>query len=464
MSRAVAATPPDRDRVLDLLRAGALALVVLGHTSMGVIGWTDAGPQVNTALDFYPWAQWATWGLQIMPLFFVAGGAANARSWRSTELAYAPWLWRRVARLMRPVWVYLAIMAPASALATVALPEGWAAPLLGLATQLLWFVGVYVVVCALTPVLARLHAWHPLAGPVGWLVAVALVDWLRIGLGIGPVGLLTFVLAWAFAAQLGLLLDDGVLRGRRGLGAAAAAVAANLVLINAGPYPISMVGGSPGERFSNMAPPSLALALHALALAGLAGASRPVLARLAHRRRVWWAATAVNLTAMTLYLWHLPALITLVAASHALGLDRPVAWTADGPAPAPGYWTWTVLFVVIDLACVIGVVRVLWVVEVGRLPGWDRPARSVPPTRAAERACSIAAATGAGVIGVGTLMLSATGLAGFPTRVTHFAGVPLNAVVAIALMVGGGLLVRAAGSQQHATSQKVSPNSNLALP
>jgi fucose 4-O-acetylase-like acetyltransferase len=445
----VAATPPDRDRVLDLLRAGALAVVVLGHTSMGVIAWTEAGPQVNTALDYYPWAQWATWGLQIMPLFFVAGGAANARSWRSASAAYAPWLWRRVARLLRPVWLYLAIMAPASALASFALPEGWAEPLLGLATQLLWFVGVYVMVCALTPVLVALHARHPLAGPAGWLAAVALVDWLRIGLGIAPVGLLTFVLAWAFTAQLGLLFDDGRLRGLRGLGTAALAWAANLVLITSGPYPISMIGGSPGERFSNMAPPSLALALHALALAGLAGAARPALARLAQRPRVWWAATAVNLTAMTLYLWHLPVLITLVATSHVLGLDRPVTWTAVGPAPAPGYWTWTILFVAVDLLCVVGVVRVLWVAEAGHLPGWDRPARSGPPGHGSESARSVEAACGVGLVGVGTLMLASTGLAGFPTRITHFAGVPLNAVAAIALMLAGGFLVRGAGSTAH---------------
>jgi hypothetical protein len=261
------------------------------------------------------------------------------------------------------------------------------------------------------------------------------------------VGLLTFVLSWAFTAQLGLLFDEGRLRGWRGLGTAAAAVSANLMLVTWGPYPISMIGGSPGERFSNMAPPSLALALHALALAGLAGAARPALRRLADRPRVWWAATAVNLTAMTLYLWHLPVLITLVATSHALGLDRPVAWTAAGPAPAPGYWAWTILFVIVDLACVVGVVRVLWVFEVGRLPGWDRPPRTGPPSRAPERACSAAAATGAAVIGVGTLMLAATGLAGFPTRVAHFAGVPINATVAIGFMLAGGLLVRAAGSQ-----------------
>jgi hypothetical protein len=43
-------------------------------------------------------------------------------------------------------------------------------------------------------------------------------------------------------------------------------------------------------------------------------------------------------------------------------------------------------------------------------------------------------------------MLAAIGLVGFPTRVTSFAGIPLNAVAAIGLMALGGLLVRHAGS------------------
>jgi fucose 4-O-acetylase-like acetyltransferase len=451
--------------VLDLLRAGALALVVLGHSSMGVIGWTEQGPQINTALDFYPWASWATWLLQIMPLFFVAGGAANARSWRATELAYAPWLWRRVARLMRPVWVYLLIMAPLSGLVSAVAPAGWSEPLLGLATQLLWFIGVYVVVCALTPLMVRADARHPLLAPVSLLVGVALVDWVRIGVGIAPVGLLNFVLAWVFAAQLGLLLDAGLLRGWRGGGTALAAMSANLLLIGLGPYPISMVGGSPGERFSNMTPPSLALALHALALAGLAGAARPMLARLAQRGPVWRAATAVNLTAMTLYLWHLPVLITMVAVTHLLGLDRPVDWTTDGPAPAPGYWVWTLVFLVVVLACVAGVVRVLWVAEAGRLPGWDRPARTGTLPGSQERPRSAQAAAGAAVIGIGTLMLAATGLAGFPTRVADFAGVPLNAPAAMTLMVLGGLLVRGAGSARRAPDRHPDvTNDRLTLP
>ncbi|MGB7979170.1 MAG: acyltransferase, partial [Candidatus Nanopelagicales bacterium] len=398
VARAVAATPADRDRVLDLMRAAALAVVVLGHATMGLVGWRPDGPVVNNTLSVYPWAPWATWALQIMPLFFVAGGAVNARSWRTGRDTYAPWLWRRVARLLRPVWVYLLIMAPASALISAVAPANWSAPLLGLATQLLWFIGVYVVVCALTPLAVRAHRANPLLGPVALLAGVLAVDIARLGLGLPPaLGLLNFVLVWAFAAQLGQVLDDGLLRGVRGLLAATGAVAANLALTGAGPYPTSMVG-LPGETFSNMAPPSLVLALHALALAGAVGAIAPALARLADRPRAWTATTAVNLTAMTLYLWHLPVLISMVAIAHLLGLDRPVTWVAaDQAVPGPGFWLWTIPYFVVFLAGVAGVVRLLWPVEQGRLPGWDRPAR----TRAdpgTERRASVAAACGSAAI------------------------------------------------------------------
>ena len=148
-----------------------------------------------------------------------------------------------------------------------------------------------------------------------------------------------------------------------------------------GPYPRSMVGMR-GEPFSNMTPPSLVLALHTVALAGLVGAARPALARLAAGRRVWTGTTAINLTAMTLYLWHLPVLIALYAGLHGLGLDRPVHWAADGyPIPGPGFWLWTLAFLAVYLACVVGVVRLMWPAEVGRLPGWDRPARKAPTER-----------------------------------------------------------------------------------
>ena len=458
VARAVAATPHDRDRVLDLMRAGALALVVLGHGCVGVVAWTATGPIVSSLLAVYGWLAWGTWLLQIMPLFFLAGGAANARSWRSAVARlgdptagtpYAAWAWGRVARLLRPVWAYLLIMAPVSGLLSVLAPTSWSEPLLGLATQLLWFIGVYVVVCALTPLAVRAHRRSPWLAPPLLLGVVALIDLARLGLGLPmALGLLNFVFVWALAAQLGLLFDDRLLRGWRGLALAGGALTANLLLMTVGPYPISMIGVT-GDRFSNMAPPSLALALHTVVLAGLAGWARPALARLAERRRVWHATTAINLTAMTLYLWHLPVLIALVAGLHLVGLDRPVLLDAAGhPVPAPGFWLSLLPFLALFLACVAGMVRLLWPVEVGRLPGWDRPARTQQRGVAGERRAGAAAGLGAAAVGVGTLALASTGLSGFPTRVAHFAGVPLNSLAAIGLMLGGGLLVRHAGAER----------------
>jgi hypothetical protein len=139
-------------------------------------------------------------------------------------------------------------------------------------------------------------------------------------------------------------------------------------------------------------------------------------------------------------------LIGLYAGLHALGLDRPVDWTADGwPVPGPGFWLWTVAFLALFLACVVGVVRVMWPAEVGPLPGWDRPTRTQRLGRSESRRGALAGA-GAAVIGIGTLMLAATGLAGFPLRVTWFAGVPLNALAAMLLMALGGLMVRHGGA------------------
>ncbi len=447
----MAATPADRDRVLDLLRAAALVVVVLGHATMGLVGWRAEGPVVNNTLTVYGWAPWATWALQIMPLFFIAGGAVNARSWRSTPLTYSAWQWRRVERLLRPVWVYLLVMATVSAGVSALAPSGWDEPLLRLATQLLWFVGVYVLVCAATPLAVRAHRTSPVIGPALLLTGVLVVDWARLGLGLPAVlGLLNFALAWTFAAQLGLALDAGLLRRWRGVLVAACAVAANIALTSAGPYPTSMVG-LPGESFSNMAPPSLVLCLHSLALAGVAGASRPALAALAGRARVWAGTTAVNLTAMTLYLWHLPVLIAMVTLLHLADLDRPVTWrSVDLAVPGPAFWMWTVPYLALYAAGVAGVVRLAWPVELGSLPGWDRPARGGTGGRRSERRAGAATVAGSLLVCTGTLAISATGLAGFPWRVTSFAGVPLNAAAAIGVMLLGGLLVRRAGTRRPA--------------
>ncbi len=77
-------------------------------------------------------------------------------------------------------------------------------------------------------------------------------------------------------------------------------------------YPASMVG-VPGEGMSNLDPPTLAVVTFGLAQCGLALLLRERL-RHAMRRPVAWAAVAlVNLSAMTIFLWHQTALMATTA-------------------------------------------------------------------------------------------------------------------------------------------------------
>ncbi|GIU93155.1 MAG: hypothetical protein KatS3mg011_2061 [Acidimicrobiia bacterium] len=95
----------ERNRYIDFLRAAAILMVVIGH-------WLVAAPYVDSdgvltaghLLADLPWTRWLTWLFQVMPVFFLVGGYANAASWHSAHPGpYGHWLQRRVIRLLRPV-------------------------------------------------------------------------------------------------------------------------------------------------------------------------------------------------------------------------------------------------------------------------------------------------------------------------------------------------------------------------
>lgn len=452
-ARAAAETPADRDRVVDGARAAALLVVVAGHVVMAVVAWPDGVPVLGNLLAAYPWTQALTWLLQIMPLFFFAGGAANALSWvrhRARGGPYAAWLWGRGRRLLRPLWVYLAVMSVLATVVTLVAPARTAEPLMLLTTQLLWFLGAYLLVTALAPLF---RATSPRGGVLGLallLGLVALVDLARFALGLPEaVALLNFVLVWAVPAYAGSLRAHGTLARYRPaalVAGVAAGFAVNALLIRYGPYPVSMVG-MPGEPVSNMAPPTIVLAVHSVVLALLVTLLDAPLRRLLDRPRVWRPVTGVNLVAMTLYLWHLPVLIGLSALVHALGLDRPVVIGGSGyPEPAGwGYLLGSVVFVAAYALGVWAVVRLLWPLEHAPLVWWDSPTRTALPS---PRTAAIAAGLATGAFGVATLVLSATGLAGFPLRVVEYAGLPLNAAGAIVVMLVSGAVLRWAGADR----------------
>jgi hypothetical protein len=132
---------------------------------------------------------------------------------------------------------------------------------------------------------------------------------------------------------LGIAWAQGSLRGRRVpalmLAGGAAATAA---LIAWAHYPASMVGVN-GAHISNLNPPTLAAVAFGIAQCGLALLLRDRLARLMRRPLAWAGIALVNLLAMTLFLWHQTAFITVSSAGLLAG-RVPGLLTS----PANGLW------------------------------------------------------------------------------------------------------------------------------
>ena len=119
-ARIDAATPPDRDRTVDALRALAIAGVILGHWLVTALVLTPgrAGGTLHDAspLASLPGLTPVSWVFQTLAVFFFVGGYSAARSYRG---GYLPWLRKRLARLTRPVAALAAVWA---ALAGSAVP------------------------------------------------------------------------------------------------------------------------------------------------------------------------------------------------------------------------------------------------------------------------------------------------------------------------------------------------------
>ncbi|WP_055403885.1 MULTISPECIES: acyltransferase [unclassified Mycobacterium] len=362
VAEVAAATPADRDRVLDVIRITSLIGVVLGHTVMAISIIRNHVLIWDNLLTTSAWFQAATWILQIMPLFFFAGAAACASSW-SPGTNWGDWLLKRCTRLFRPVFYYLAFWAVVLTVLYHLVPQHVYQPVAGVSTQLLWFLGAYVLVLAAMPLLYRITtAGRLAAGAAAVYVTIAVIDACRLHWpALMPLGYLNLAV-WLIPAMFGIAYRRGLLTGRAALAVAATFFAVDVALVQWGPYQISMVGTG-DHQLSNTSPPSLLLAGHAIILSALAIAAAPAISRWAQRPRVWWWTAIGNSGAMTLYLWHMPVLLGVHLAFDYLGWPR-----------YPGAHD----FLAVSLAqvlIVVGVVAVLFValrpLENNPLSGWD---------------------------------------------------------------------------------------------
>ncbi|MGZ4717006.1 MAG: acyltransferase family protein [Acidimicrobiales bacterium] len=309
------AETPGRDLLIDLARAGALGIVVVWHWVFTTIRFGADGPHVGNPVGVTPGMWLATWVLQPMPIFFAIGGVLHARSLRHGSEGFRR---RRMRRLLVPA---LPLIGPAALLMAGAavIGRGDVVASIVLIISPMWFLAVYMALVALAPLAWRGHLAAPRLTLAAMVGGAALLDVARFGLGWGGplMTVACFTAVWAVVHQLGFHVD--ALRasgaGRR-IAVAVGGLAALAVAVAVGPYPAAMVG-VPGERVSNMAPPTFAVILLAVFQLGLLAAAAGPVERFAarHREGLVWAGR----WSMTVFVWHLLAWVGFYLLQRACG-------------------------------------------------------------------------------------------------------------------------------------------------
>ena len=333
-------TPATRDRTVDLLRAGAIAVVVLWHWVFSITHRDGSGTfTMPNPLPGIPGSWALTWVLQVMPLFFVIGGYADLAAWTSAERrgeGAIAFLRSRARRLLLPPAAMVAAWTGFEAARLLLLPGSRSVLTWGMVVFVpLWFLAVYTATTALVPVTVRLHRRY------GWRAAAVLVaaplavDRVRTA-GVGWLAIPGMVLVFVACHQLGYLWRDRQVARPATLTIGAAAVLA--VLTTVGGYEPSMVAipGSP----SNMFPTTVCIAVLGAFQLGLVLWARPALERLTARRRVWLAVIGVNGVAMTIFTWHMTAWMAAALAWERL--VGPLGATADR-----GWWSTRSVWIVL---------------------------------------------------------------------------------------------------------------------
>ena len=121
-------------------------------------------------------------------------------------------------------------------------------------------------------------------------------------------------------------LVDGALTRPVAVGMTVGGLGVTALLVAFGPYTATMVGVTDGP-VGNMHPPTLAITALGIAQIGIALLLREPLTRWLARPRVWAAVVVVNLSVMSIYLWHQAALTIAARLVLPLGYPDPTPGT-----------------------------------------------------------------------------------------------------------------------------------------
>ncbi|WP_423203404.1 acyltransferase family protein [Mycobacterium alsense] len=347
---------PVRDMAVDFYRVSGVVLIVLGHWLAGSVTYHDGSFGRENPLVEMPWTQWLTWPFQAVPTFFVVAGYAGAVSWahrREAEgVSRQEWLRRRLARVLGPTAAYVALVSAVVVALEAGHVSGSTLQYAGWAVAMhLWFLAVYLMVVALTPIAIAAHRRWGLLAPTGLGAAVVAVDTLSIAGHVPNLAWVNYLLCWGTFYQIGIAWRAGSLPIRRSVVLAAVSGVALGLLTALGPYPVSMIG-VPGQTIDNTTPPTAALLAFGCAQAGLVISLAPALNRALRADAIKRALTIGNDNVMALYLWHMIPVVIVAIVGYPAGL-------LPQPPLGTGQWWLARLLWVAVLAVVAAVVMVL---------------------------------------------------------------------------------------------------------
>ncbi len=342
-------TPDKRNRAVDLYRAIAISFVVLGHWLLVAPVIRGGEVELTILLAEQTWTQYATWLFQVMPVFFFVGGYSNALSWDSARLdpeKRRTWAATRLSRLLKPAVPLVLVWAAA---AFIAGRMGVSPELIEASSQAalvpIWFLAVYIIITVCVPVSAWVWRKLGIASVALLLAGAIIVDAVGIGLGHGWLRWVNYAFVWLAVHQLGYWWKDTGGPKAWALALLAFGVVSLWLLVGQLGYPVAMVS-VPGEELSNTRPPTIAmLAVGAMQIGLILLLEGPAKRWLANPAPWSWV-ILLNQMIMSVYLWHISAMIALVAIAVGLG------GIGLGIEPGTGYWwslrpVWLVCLVVV---------------------------------------------------------------------------------------------------------------------
>jgi hypothetical protein len=315
-------TPESRNRLVDFLRAASILAVISGHWLLAAPYIDANGFAIGNMLELTTYTQWLSWGFQVMPIFFLVGGYANAVSWRAAQRdskSFAAWLDSRLRRLILPglpliaAWVVIAYIARSLGVSSEFVQEGSKIALIPI-----WFLAIYTLIVLFVPLT---HAAWQRFGFASVLVpaALAVADDALFFAGNTSFGWFNYLFIWIAVHQLGYAwLDNRLASPLIRLGFGFFGLGLLYGLTAHGPYPIALIS-VPDAAISNTLPPKLPLLALAIAQAGFVLSAEGPLRRWLKRPVPWTAAVLLNGMIMTIYLWHSTAMALTIGVSVAVG-------------------------------------------------------------------------------------------------------------------------------------------------